>query len=94
MFGAEIGVWRRDRRGDQHLAQRSVWWRGDRRLVQRSTWIGMDWLMVDRRERGFDRGLLFFFFFFFFFGVDGRLWVTGGGGVKCVVQRWWACVVL
>ena len=24
------------------------------------------------------------FFFFFFFGVDGRLWVAGGGGVKCV----------
>ena len=24
-------------------------------------------------------------FFFFFFGVDGRLWVGGGGGgVKCV----------
>ena len=28
-------------------------------------------------------------FFFFFFGVDGRLWVTGGGcggggGVRCV----------
>ena len=22
--------------------------------------------------------------FFFFFGVDGRLWVGGGGGVKCV----------
>ena len=33
---------------------------------------------------------LFFFFFFFFFGVDDRLWVvSGGGGVKCVVQRWW-----
>ena len=28
------------------------------------------------------RGLLFFFFFFFC--VDGRLWVAGGGGVKCV----------
>ena len=25
-----------------------------------------------------------FFFFFFFFGVDGRLWVASGGGVKCV----------
>ena len=25
-----------------------------------------------------------FFFFFFFFGVDDRLWVGGGGGVKCV----------
>ena len=24
------------------------------------------------------------FFFFFFFGVDGRLWVVGGGGVRCV----------
>ena len=23
-------------------------------------------------------------FFFFFFGVDGRLWVASGGGVKCV----------
>ena len=23
-------------------------------------------------------------FFFFFFGVDSRLWVGGGGGVKCV----------
>ena len=22
--------------------------------------------------------------FFFFFGVDGRLWVGGGGGVRCV----------
>ena len=21
---------------------------------------------------------------FFFFGVDGRFWVGGGGGVKCV----------
>ena len=31
----------------------------------------------------FDHGLLFFFFFFF--GVDGRLWVVGGGGgVRCV----------
>ena len=29
-------------------------------------------------------GCFFFFFFFFFFGVDGRLWVAGGGGVKCV----------
>ena len=26
----------------------------------------------------------FFFFFFFFLSVDGRLWVAGGGGVKCV----------
>ena len=25
-----------------------------------------------------------FFFFFFFLGVDGRLWVVGGGGVRCV----------
>ena len=24
------------------------------------------------------------FFFFFFFGVDGRLWVASGGGVRCV----------
>ena len=24
------------------------------------------------------------FFFFFFFGVDGRLWVGGSGGVRCV----------
>ena len=24
------------------------------------------------------------FFFFSFFGVDGRLWVVGGGGVRCV----------
>ena len=23
-------------------------------------------------------------FFFFFLGVDGRLWVAGGGGVRCV----------
>ena len=23
-------------------------------------------------------------FFFFFFGADSRLWVTGGGGIKCV----------
>ena len=23
-------------------------------------------------------------FFFFFFGVDGRLWVASGGGVRCV----------
>ena len=22
--------------------------------------------------------------FFFFLGVDGRLWVAGGGGVRCV----------
>ena len=22
--------------------------------------------------------------FFFFLGVNGRLWVAGGGGVKCV----------
>ena len=29
-------------------------------------------------------GVGFFFFFFFFFGVDGRLWVGGGGGVRCV----------
>ena len=23
-------------------------------------------------------------FFFFFLGVDGRLWVASGGGVRCV----------
>ena len=23
-------------------------------------------------------------FFFFFFGIDGRLWVASGGGVRCV----------
>ena len=29
--------------------------------------------------------LFFFcFFVFFVFGVDGRLWVAGGGGVRCV----------
>ena len=28
---------------------------------------------------------------FFFLGVDGRLWVASGGGVRCVVQWWWAC---
>ena len=31
---------------------------------------------------GFDRGLLCFFFFCLFF--DSRLWVNGGGGVKCM----------
>ena len=30
-----------------------------------------------------DCGLLLFFLFFFF-GVDGRLWVASGGGVRCV----------
>ena len=29
-------------------------------------------------------GIVGCFFFFFFFGVDGRLWVASGGGVKCV----------
>ena len=23
-------------------------------------------------------------YFFFFLGVNGRLWIAGGGGVKCV----------
>ena len=27
---------------------------------------------------------IFVFLFFFVFGVDGRLWVAGGGGVRCV----------
>ena len=29
-------------------------------------------------------GIVGCFFFFSFFGVDGRLWVASGGGVKCV----------
>ena len=33
--------------------------------------------------------VLFCFFVFFFFGVDDRLWVAGGDGVRCVVQWWW-----
>ena len=35
----------------------------------------------------FPVGCYVFFFCFFFFGVDGRLWVAGGGsggGVRCV----------
>ena len=29
-------------------------------------------------------GLTMGCYVFFFFGVDGRLWVAGGGGVRCV----------
>ena len=47
--------------------------------------------MVGEGSRCNDVGLVFSLgFFCFFFGVNGRLWVvSGGGGVKCVVQRWW-----
>ena len=47
-----------------------VWWCND--LSNRCSGVGLV----------FDRGLLCFFFFVL--GVDGRLWVGGGGGVRCV----------
>ena len=61
-------------------------WRKDRCLgvVWRSALgcgsaVGFVWVWCG--EGGVD-SLVFFL---------GRLWVVGGGGVKCVVQQWWAC---
>ena len=78
------------------MAWRSAFgvWRKDRCLgvVWRSTlgcgfamgfvWVCHVWVWCG--EGGVD-SLGFFFFFF------GRLWVAGGGDVRCVVQQWWAC---
>ena len=50
---------------------------GDRGLLH----LVLIMLMVDWR---YSLSTIFFFFFFFFFGVDGRLWVAAGDGVRCV----------
>ena len=72
-------------------------------------WIGAPMVIFffNGFDRGL---LCFFFFFwwcwwlervvlmvwcFFFLSVDSRLWVAGWWWFQvCVVQRWWACVVL
>ena len=67
----------------------SGWWRGGFTgmglglLSQVWVWVccGSGFAAVGCGDCGL---ILFLFFLFFFFGVDGRLWVASGGGVRCV----------
>ena len=52
-----------------------IYWYGSRFAVM-GVGLGFSWVWVWVCRRGL--------LFFFFFGVDGRLWVASGGGVKCV----------
>ena len=68
-------------------AKIGVWvWCGDRRWV-----VGLPWVLFGFAMFGWGvvRVVLIVWGFFFFF--FGRLWVAGGGDVRCVVQQWWAC---
>ena len=67
-------------------AKIGVWvWCGDRCWV-----VGLPWVLFGFAMFGWGvvRVVLIVWGFFFFFG---RLWVAGGGDVRCVVQQWWAC---
>ena len=79
---------------------RSVWWRGDWRLgfgAKIGVWVwcgdqrwvmGLPWVLFGFAMFGCGVEWVVQIVWVFFFG---RLWVAGGGGVKCVVQQWWAC---